>query len=208
MQSISSNDTALNTTDRTLTAITGGIGSGKSVVSRILRVLGYPVYDCDSRAKALMDADELIKQQIIDAIDRETIAADGTIDRRRLASIVFADAEKLTALNAIVHSAVKLDICRWVEKCGSRHSFVETAILFQSGLNETVSDEWRVAAPDEIRISRVMKRNSLLRPEVEARIASQIFVPSPEMRVPPLYEIINDNKHALLPQVQTILKQY
>lgn len=208
MQSISSNDTALNTTDRTLTAITGGIGSGKSVVSRILRVLGYPVYDCDSRAKALMDADELIKQQIIDAIDRETIATDGTIDRRRLASIVFADAEKLAALNAIVHSAVKLDICRWAEQCGSRHSFVETAILFQSGLNETVSDEWRVAAPDEIRISRVMKRNSLLRPEVEARIASQIFVPSPEMRVPPLYEIINDDKHALLPQVQTLLKQY
>lgn len=208
MPSISSNDTALNTTDRTLTAITGGIGSGKSVVSRILRVLGYPVYDCDSRAKALMDADELIKQQIIDAIDRETIAADGTIDRRRLASIVFADAEKLAALNAIVHSAVKLDICRWIEKCGRPHSFVETAILFQSGLNETVSDEWRVAAPDEIRICRVMKRNSLLRTEVEARMASQIFVPSQEMRVPPLYEIINDDRHALLPQIQALLKQY
>lgn len=155
-----------------------------------------------------MDADELIKQQIIDDIDRETIAADGTIDRRRLASIVFADAEKLAALNAIVHSAVKLDICRWAEKCGSRHSFVETAILFQSGLNETVSDEWRVAAPDEIRISRVMKRNSLLRTEVEARMASQIFVPSPEMRIPSLYEIINDDKHALLPQIQALLKQY
>ena len=125
----------MSTTDLTLTAITGGIGSGKSVVSRILRVLEYPVYDCDSRAKALMDADVIIKQQIIHDIDRETIAADGTIDRRRLASIVFADAEKLAALNAIVHSAVRLDIQRWAEDCGNSHAFVETAILFQSGLN-------------------------------------------------------------------------
>lgn len=198
----------MSTTDLTLTAITGGIGSGKSVVSRILRVLGYPVYDCDSRAKALMDADVIIKQQIIHDIDRETIAADGTIDRRRLASIVFADAEKLAALNVIVHSAVRLDIQRWAEACGNSHAFVETAILFQSGLNETVTDEWRVSAPAEIRIERVMKRNSIARAEVEARMAAQAFSPSPEMRIPPLHEIINDGGHAVLPQIQTLLKQY
>ena len=198
----------MNTTEQTLTAITGGIGSGKSVVSRILRILGFPVYDCDSRAKALMDADEIIKQQIINDIDRETIASDGSIDRRRLASIVFADAEKLAALNAIVHSAVRLDIRRWADRHDCRHIFVETAILFQSGLNETVSDEWRVCAPDETRIQRVMKRNSLSREEVEARIASQIYVLEAGMRIPPLHEIINDDIHAVIPQIQSLLRQY
>ena len=128
---------------KTLTAITGGIGSGKSVVSRVLRILGYPVYDCDSAAKSLMDADEEIKRRLIDEIDSLAVV-DGVIDRRRIAEVVFADAEKLAALNAIVHAAVREDIASWVFSQDSDRLFVETAILYESGLNRMVDAEWRV----------------------------------------------------------------
>jgi len=205
---MSSNVIALNTTEPILTAITGGIGSGKSVVSRLLRILGYPVYDCDSRAKALMDVDETIKQHIICHIDSEAVGKDGTIDRRRLAATVFADAEKLALLNATVHASVKIDIMCWAKKCKCRHAFVETAILFQSGLNEIVTDEWRVDAPLEIRIERVMKRNSLSRAEFELRIAAQDYTLTPGTRIPPLREIINDGSQPLLPQIQQLLAFY
>ncbi|MDE6436166.1 MAG: dephospho-CoA kinase, partial [Muribaculaceae bacterium] len=89
-----------------LIAITGGIGSGKSVVSRVLRAMGYPVYDCDSQAKAIMDADAEIHRRLCSEIDA-AVVTDGVIDRKRLAEIVFNDKAKLAVLNAIVHSAVK-----------------------------------------------------------------------------------------------------
>lgn len=151
---------------KTLTAITGGIGSGKSVVSRVLRILGYPVYDCDSAAKSLMDADEEIKRRLIDEIDSLAVV-DGVIDRRRIAEVVFADAEKLAALNAIVHAAVREDIASWVFSQDSDRLFVETAILYESGLNRMVDAEWRVESPLELRIERTMRRSALSRSQVE-----------------------------------------
>ena len=187
-----------------LIAITGGIGSGKSVVSRILHILGYPVYDCDSRAKALMDADCEIKRRLIEEID-ESAVADGIIDRRRIAAIVFEDAEKLSVLNAIVHGAVKEDIARWVGEQDSDFTFVETAILYESGLNTMVDAEWRVESPLELRIDRTMRRNNLSRAQVESRIAAQrIEAPAD---APPLrmFTILNDEKNALLPQIEELI---
>ncbi len=92
-----------------LIAITGGIGSGKSVVSRILLALGYPVYDCDSRAKTLMDADSTIKRRLIEEIGEATVV-DGIIDRPALSRMVYADAIMLERPNAIVHAAVRADL--------------------------------------------------------------------------------------------------
>ena len=117
-----------------LIAVTGGIGAGKSVVCRVLRAMGYPVFDCDSEAKALMDADCDIKRRIAIEIDESAVCG-GSIDRRRLAEIVFADAEKLEILNSIVHGAVRQRIAEWAQTLAGRLLFVETAILFQSGLN-------------------------------------------------------------------------
>lgn len=186
-----------------LIAITGGIGSGKSVVSRVLRILGYPVYECDSRAKALMDADCDIKRRLIEEID-EAAVVDGIIDRRRIATIVFEDAEKLSVLNAIVHGAVKDDIAQWVSEQDSDLTFVETAILYESGLNRVVDAEWRVESPLEMRIERTMRRSNLSREEVEKRITSQrIEAPAdaPSLR---LFIILNDEKNALLPQIEEL----
>ncbi|MBD5233370.1 MAG: dephospho-CoA kinase [Bacteroidales bacterium] len=186
-------------------AITGGIGSGKSVVSRILAAMGYPVYDCDSRAKALMDADEAIKRRLIEEISETTVDADGVIHRRELSRIVFADALMLERLNAIVHAAVRADLLAWTESLGERLCFVETAILYQSGLNRIVDEEWEVTAPTDIRIARVMKRNSCTRAQVEARIASQAYdIPENEPR-PRRTVVVNDGITPLLPRIVSLL---
>lgn len=187
-----------------LVAITGGIGSGKSVVCRILRTLGYPVYDCDSRAKALMDADDTIKRRLTEEIDSLCVV-DGAIDRRRLAAVVFEDAEKLAMLNSMVHSAVRDDIAAWVGEQERNITFVETAILYESGLNTMVDAEWRVESPLELRIARTMKRSAMSRSEVEKRIAAQnIGAPagvSPVRR----FDIYNDETQALLPQIEALI---
>ncbi|MDE6120629.1 MAG: dephospho-CoA kinase [Muribaculaceae bacterium] len=176
-----------------LIAITGGIGSGKSVVSQVLRVLGYDVFDSDSEAKALMDADQAIHRRLCEEIDSR-IVSKGVIDRRLLASIVFADEAKLGVLNSIVHSSVKQRLADW----HSRHSsaaFVETAILYESGLNAMVDREWRVESPLALRIERTMKRSNLSREEVEARIASQSVIPTAPF--PALSVLVNDERSAL-----------
>ena len=98
--------------------ITGGIGSGKSVISRILRTCGHTVYDCDSNAKAIMDRDPEIRRKLAEMIDSSTINRDGSINRPRLAQIVFEDKAKLAMLNAIVHSIVIRD----VQACARRTS--------------------------------------------------------------------------------------
>lgn len=187
-----------------IVAITGGIGAGKSVVSRVLRALGYPVYDCDSRAKALMDCDAAIKARLAGEIAREVIC-DDAIDRAALARIVFADSFKLAKLNAIVHEAVRLDIADWVSRQSAHRVFVETAILYQSGLNRMVDAEWRVTAPEELRIERVMARNGLSADAVRARIESQRFEPAPDEPRPALHELLNDGITPLLPQIEGLL---
>lgn len=187
-----------------LIAIAGGIGSGKSVVSRILRAMGKKVYDCDTEARRLMDSDENIKCRIEECIAPEVILADRSIDRRRLAAIVFADKKMLDTLNGIVHSAVRDDISRWKaanEKYGTL--WVESAIIYESGIDAMVDEVWDVTAPVELRIKRVMSRNSMSREEVMRRIDAQSAVnyePHPRIRT-----LVNDEVTPLLPQIQQLI---
>lgn len=183
-----------------LIAVTGGIGAGKSVVCRVLRTMGYPVFDCDSEAKALMDADCDIKRRIAIEIDESAVCC-GNIDRRRLAEIVFADVAKLEILNSIVHGAVRQRIAEWEQTLAGRLLFVETAILFQSGLNRLVDEEWRVEAPRDMRVERVMMRNAMTREQVEARIEAQEYVVSPDEPKLHLVRLFNDERHSLLSQI-------
>lgn len=187
-----------------LTAISGGIGCGKSVVSRMVAALGFPVYDCDTRAARIMDEDEAIKARIAEQIHPEVLHPDGSIDRKRLAGIVFADYEALQRLNAIVHAAVRSDVRRWSEMQTSARCFVETAILYQSGLDRMVDDVWEVDAPLDLRIERVMKRNGIGREEVISRISSQErFVT--KSRHACISILVNDGFEPLLPQVENLL---
>lgn len=184
-----------------LIAITGGIGCGKSIVSLILKEMGYEVYDCDWKAKYLMDNSPTIKDCLKSTFGNDIII-DGTINRVKLANIVFNNKEKLVKLNNIVHSSVKEDLISWkLENSQKKLLFVETAILYQSGLDSIVDEVWEVNAPLEIRIERVMKRNNISRQDVLSRIESQKY----EILTQADYIITNDDKVAILPQLVTIL---
>ena len=118
-----------------IVAIVGGIGSGKSLVSRVLRLLGYDVYDCDSRAKALMNTSPIIKRQLIDAFGEDVFTSDGTVNRQVLAQIIFSNKAALERVNAIVHPQVIADILRTADDVSQQPLFVETAIPHQSGID-------------------------------------------------------------------------
>ena len=181
-----------------LIAVTGGIGCGKSVVCRIFELLGFHVYDCDSQAKKIMDNSPVIKQEIMTQIDR-AVVKNGIINRQALGDIVFNDSVALQRLNSIVHSAVKTDLYNWHRETSGDIHFVETAILYQSGINEMVDDIVEVVAPKELRIRRVMARNNMGREQVLERISSQS---SEQNRCnDKTIKIINDDNTSLLCQV-------
>ena len=187
-----------------LIAITGGIGSGKSVVSRVVEAIGYDVYDCDSRARQIMDGSDSIKKAIANEICREAIGADGSIDRCRLSAEVFGNDDKLCRLNAIVHAAVKEDLAKWASE--RREAFVETAILYQSGLDRMVSDVWEIIAPTELRVERVIERNGLTRDEVMKRIVAQDQY-QPQAIHGRVTRIVNDGDMPLLPQIEEAIER-
>ena len=184
-------------------AITGGIGSGKSVVSQVLRRMGYEVYDCDSRAKALMNSSNEIKRDLSNAFGADVVGGDGKINSARLAQIVFADGSALMRLNAIVHPRVKTDILRWSGSFARSKPFVfiETAILEESNLGDIIAEVWHVYAPVEVRVKRVMMRNNATESEVKARIASQNEAAEPSTDF-----IINDGATPVLPQIMSRLE--
>lgn len=183
-------------------AITGGIGAGKSVVCRVLAALGYPVYDCDSRARALMDGSDAMKRQIARSVTPDAIAPDGSLDRKALSACVFADPERLSALNSIVHSSVRTDCESWIESQHADTLFVETAILYESGFDSLASEVWEVTAPTELRIGRVMRRSALTRDEILRRMQVQAPAPGESHRL-----IVNDGRCPLLPQVFNLLQE-
>lgn len=183
---------------RRLIAIVGGIGSGKSVVSQVLRCMGYSVYDTDSHARTLMHQDEV--RHAVEGRFGNVYASDGRLQRDKLARIVFADPAALQDLNAIVHPAICRDVAQWAQ--GRAVSFVETALLEQSGLRQVVDEVWRVQAPQDLRETRIMRRSGLNIREVRQRIAAQrvedVVVPTDKL-------IVNDGVMPILPQVINLL---
>lgn len=187
-------------------AITGGIGTGKSVVSHILRINGYEVYDCDSEAKRIMDNDTGIHASLNKHIHPDAVK-DKVIDRRLISRIVFSNPDKLKKLNDITHTAVLDDIRHRIETeiMPKDILFIETAILYQSNLDTVVDQVWNVTAPSDIRVARVMKRNSCDCNEVIMRIQSQeSYIPS--RYHPRISTIVNDDISPVLPRIMELLK--
>lgn len=190
-----------------LIAITGGIGSGKSIVAHLVQVMGYQVYDCDSRAKALMTSNEEVRSLLTKAFGRETYLDDGSLNRQHLSAMAFGNAETLARLNAIVHPATARDMMQWAETLASKGAdvaFIETALLRTAGLDKLVDEVWHVTAPTDIRIKRVMARNGLTAQQVRDRIASQTIE---EEAAPDEKVIVNDDISAVLPQVIHLLNK-
>ncbi|MDR2622927.1 MAG: dephospho-CoA kinase [Dysgonamonadaceae bacterium] len=183
--------------------LTGGIGSGKSTVSRVLEVLGIPVYEADTESKRLVDTSPYIREQLVDAFGSQ-LYKNGELDKAMLASLIFGNKENLQYVNSVIHPAVFDDFRHWTERqMQSRVVVIESAILFDSGFDKTVDVTVNVSAPLEIRIRRVGERDKVSRKSIEERINSQM--PEEERNRLSDYTIINDEIHALLPQVGNLL---
>lgn len=183
-------------------ALTGGIGSGKSVVSKIIAALGYKVYDCDSRAKILMDCNDDIKNKISALISHDVITPENQINRPLLANIVFNNPQLLKTLNNIVHTEVINDFIKWRSSLSHNICWVETAILYESNLHQVVNYAWNIISPIDIRIKRVMQRNNMSEEDVISRINSQKMT---NLDLIPTINIVNDDITPILPQIEAII---
>lgn len=154
--------------------ITGGIGSGKTTLSNLLRSNGYPVYDADIEARRLQNEDITLINQTKVIFGNEVYKANG-LNRIAVADMVFQHPELLKQLTAIVHPIVKNDFLQWASS-HNQHKllFVESAVLFESNFNELTDKIILVSAPESIRIKRVMQRDGLSSEQVIARIKNQM----------------------------------
>ncbi len=178
--------------------LTGGIGSGKSVVAGIFNVLGIPVFDADASAKAMMETDAVLMQQIKDAFGEEAYT-DNKLNRKYLASKVFNDPYQLEKLNAIVHPAAIQAGWDWAAKQTSPYIIKEAALIFEAGSATGLDHIIGVTAPKHLRIKRVMDRSGLSRDEVISRMNRQVDDVI-KMRLCD-HVIVNDEQQMLMPQV-------
>lgn len=185
--------------------ITGGIGSGKTFLTKLFKALGVPVYNADEEAKRLMNSDARIKKQLIELFGAATYK-DGKLDRTFLAAIVFSDKEKLELLNSIVHPIVIQEAKDWAERQTSRYSLKEAALLFESGSYKELDYTILVTAPMDVRIKRVIKRDGVTEQQVRERISKQLS--DEEKLLLADFVIVNDGITPLLPQVWTLHQKF
>ena len=154
--------------------ITGGIGSGKSTVSKLIEEAGYPVYYSDIRAKTIVNDHAELQQQIKQLLGEKSYDENGLYDRKYVADIVFENEEILLKLNSLIHPAVKIDFENWVAQQTTDFVFKETALLFELKLNETCYKSLLVTADDNCRLKRVMDRDNKTYREVETIMLRQM----------------------------------
>lgn len=184
--------------------ITGGIGSGKSTVCEVFEVLGFPVYHSDERAKFLQDHDPEIIQEVKNLLGEAAYTADG-LNRTYVAGRIFQDADMRQALNAIVHPRVRDDFESWKQQQNSACIFQESALIYEIGRQNYYDRVVLVTAPLNVRVDRVVARDHSDKKAVEARINAQLSDEEKKQFKP--YEIVNDDKQAVLPQVQRFLRE-
>lgn len=183
--------------------ITGGIGSGKSIVSNIFKVLGIAVFDADFAAKQIMNENKIVQQHLIDAFG-ERVFLNNELNKKYLANIVFNDAYQLEKLNAIVHPATIEAGNQWVKQQKTIYILKEAALLFESGSAADLDYIIGVYAPKIVRIKRVMQRDNVNEHAVINRMNKQIDE-NLKMKLCD-FVIINDEQQLLIPQVLALHK--
>lgn len=183
--------------------ITGGIGSGKSVVSRLLEIMGVPVYISDSEAKRLTQTDRTIREGLTGLLG-EKVYAGGVLNKPLLASYLFGSPEHARQVNDIIHPRVKEDFRIWARRhADSRIVGIESAILIEAGFASEVDKIVLVYAPEEVRIRRAVARDASSREAIQRRIASQMS--DEKKREQADFVIVNDGETPLIPQVLQLI---
>lgn len=183
---------------RKVIGITGGIGSGKSVVSRILRLRGYEVFDCDYEAKRLYSVEGKVREEVMRKFGPEVFLPSGDIYAAALASIVFSDGSVLRWLEELVHSEIHRLIGLHAASSDPGALFVESAIMMKSHLYRLCDEVWLVESPLERRISRTMARDASSREKVLQRIKAQENEFTHLAEKVKVSVIHNDSLHSLL----------
>ena len=183
--------------------LTGGIGSGKSVVAKIFSTLGSPVFNADDEATRIMQTSPEIKSKLIQQFGMDIYNESG-LDKEKLASIVFDDPFQLQLLNAIVHPVTIQAAKDWAAKQTSPYVIKEAALIFESGAADGLLKVIGVTAPLSLRTHRVMQRDGITKDQVDARMRNQIS-DTIKMRLCD-YVIDNNNQQMVIPQVLEIDK--
>jgi dephospho-CoA kinase len=184
--------------------ITGGIGSGKSVVCDIFRLHGVPVFDADKEAKLLNDTSPVIREKLIRHFGEDIYDAT-KLDRRKLASLIFHDKTNLAIANSIIHPELANSFIEWSLQ-RKNHPFVviDAAVLLEAGFSQFVDKVITVYSPEDIRMERVVRRDHTSISQVEARMKNQL--PEEEKIKRSDYVIYNDNRQSLIQQVNDFLR--
>ncbi len=184
--------------------VTGGIGSGKSVVCEVLRIYDIPVYDADLEAKNLNDTSPVIRQKLTKAFGSE-LYRNNKLDRQKLAHFIFNNEENLRTANSIIHPELAKNFEEWARR-QEHHPIVamDAAVLFEAGFQSVLDKTVLVLAPLEMRIERAVKRGNLTKKQITARAGSQMN--DEEKTKLADFVIHNDGKHSLLEQISLILK--
>ena len=181
--------------------ITGNIGSGKTTVSKIFEMLAVPVFFADEAARDVMVTDNILVDGIKAAFGAASYFADGSLNRKYIAGIVFNDESKLKVLNSLVHPATFRAFDNWVSLQNNKATYVlkEAALLFETDAWKGCDSTILVTAPLKVRVERVMKRSGLTREEIISRDAKQLS----ERKKAELatYMVTNDESQLVIPQV-------
>lgn len=186
--------------------LTGGIGGGKTTISRVFELLGIPVFNADTVAKSLMNTDTTLIASIKNEFGEESYYPNNELNRRYLASRVFNDQATLDKLNSLVHPITIKAFADWSMQQESSYVIKEAAILFESGSYRDCDFVIMVTAPEDIRIKRVMIREGVNEENVKSRISKQM--PDSEKEKLSDFIIVNDNKTAVIPQVLELNKYF
>lgn len=186
--------------------ITGGIGSGKSFVCDLLAQSGIPVYSCDEEAKRLMNVHPGIRKALIGLLGEDVYTAEGQLDKALLATWLFASSAHAEQVNAIVHPVVKSDFLQWAHNQDAPVVVMESAILFEAGMERLVDRVLLVDAPRGLRLQRAMSRDGATREQIEARMRRQM--PDEERRSRAQDILCNDGREDIRQSVARLLARW
>ena len=184
--------------------ITGGIGVGKSIVSKIIESMGYNVFNSDFEAKSLINKDPLIKDQLIKLLGKE-IYKNSILNKEVMAEKIFSNNETRKLVNEIVHPRVRDSFALFASKQKNNIAFNESAILFETGSYKEFDKIILVTSPMYLRVSRIINRDKCSKQELDAKISSQW---DDNTKIPLAdFVILNDEKEPIINQIEIVLNQ-
>ncbi len=181
--------------------LTGGIGSGKTIASKIFEVLGIPVYQADAAAKRVMETNPVLKNQLIEQFGNDAFV-DGKLNRSYIAEIIFNDKEKLQLINSLVHPYTIQDGIEWMKKQTTPYAIKEAALIFESGSQSNFDYIIGISSPQTLRLNRTLKRDNINRELVLERMENQLDEET-KMKLCD-FVLLNDERTLLTTQVLAV----